>query len=286
MTLTANRFDNNPIMKPARFLTVAAFLALTAPLALAGSLDDSPSSVKVEEQKVTISAKGDDVRSVLFDLFKQSGKNFVLDAGVRFVLYLNLEGVAFDDALKIVLDQSDLGYETREGVFYIGKNRGQTPAEKAPTTPVKDESKPPMQPEGKSESKTESKPDVKPVDPPKLPMPKSDQPLPGGTTTPPVKPAETSGNPSAKGKLTGQELQKRLTTRFSVTDIRKVFAEFAKQTGIKIVVDESVPAYKLDAFLIDTSLKYALDVITDAAKLDYTLTEDKSVRISVRKTAS
>ena len=41
------------------------------------------------------------------------------------------------------------------------------------------------------------------------------------------------------------------------------------QAGIAIEVDPTVPGYKLDAYLINTSLKYALDQVTEAAGLKY-----------------
>ena len=83
-----------------------------------------------------------------------------------------------------------------------------------------------------------------------------------------------------KGKLTDAELQKRLTTRFTKTLITDVFKSMKEQTGIDIIVDNDVPAYRIDAFLIDTSLQYALDVIARSAGLTYTLTDDKQIRVS------
>jgi len=51
---------------------------------------------------VSISAKGEDVRSVLHDLFTQSKKSFVLQPSVRFVLYLSLKDIEFEEALQLV----------------------------------------------------------------------------------------------------------------------------------------------------------------------------------------
>jgi type II secretory pathway component GspD/PulD (secretin) len=70
---------------------------------------------------------------------------------------------------------------------------------------------------------------------------------------------------------------KRVTTRLAKTDIRKVFATISRETGVPIVVDSSVPQCKLDAFLEKTSLKYALDQITGAAKLRYRIVEKHSI---------
>jgi len=72
---------------------------------------------------------------------------------------------------------------------------------------------------------------------------------------------------------------KHVTVRLAKTDIRKVFAAIAKQAGVPIVVDGSVPQCKLDAFLEKTTLKYALDQIAGAAKLRYRIVEMQSVLI-------
>lgn len=72
---------------------------------------------------------------------------------------------------------------------------------------------------------------------------------------------------------------KHVTTRLAKTDIRKVFAAIAKEAGVPIVVDSSVPQCKLDAFLEKTTLKYALDQIAGAAKLRYRIVEKQSILI-------
>jgi type II secretory pathway component GspD/PulD (secretin) len=72
---------------------------------------------------------------------------------------------------------------------------------------------------------------------------------------------------------------KHVTTRLAKTDIRKVFAAIAKEAGVTIVVDSSVPACKLDAFLEKTTLKYALDQIVGAAKLRYRIVGKQSILI-------
>lgn len=83
-----------------------------------------------------------------------------------------------------------------------------------------------------------------------------------------------------RGKLTNAEMNKHLTTRFSRTEITKVFEAMSEQTGIEIIVDKNVPLFRIDAYLIDTSLQYALDVISRAAGLKYTLTDDKQIHVS------
>ncbi len=89
-------------------------------------------------------------------------------------------------------------------------------------------------------------------------------------TLAPVKPA---------GTLPKTVLTKKLTTRSSKVDLRELFADISKQTGVVIEVEKSVPAYKLDAFLINTSLKYGLDEITQAAGLAYRFTDSLSIEI-------
>ncbi|MBA4291913.1 hypothetical protein C0431_02990 [bacterium] len=223
-----------------KIITPIAALLIAATAWGSPITDESAStSVKTEGTMVSITSKGDDVRSVLYDLFRQTGHNFVLDAGVRWVLYLHLEKVSFEQALSIVTQNAEIGYEFKNGVYYIGKNRKTT----KPT-----DAKPNPSPQNKPEAK-------------------------------PTEPKQTDSKPADSNKLTETDLQKRLTTRYSVTPIRKVFEEFTRQTGIKIEVDDSVPNYKLDAFLIDTSLKYALDVICDAAKLRWIKTEKGTIRI-------
>ena len=72
---------------------------------------------------------------------------------------------------------------------------------------------------------------------------------------------------------------KHVTTRLAKTDIRKVFAAIAKESGITITVDPSVPQCKMDAFLEKTTLKYALDQISGAAKLRYRIVEKRSILV-------
>ncbi len=94
-----------------------------------------------------------------------------------------------------------------------------------------------------------------------------------------IAPVVTKPTPK-RGKLTAADLEARLTTRFSKTPITDVFKAIAEQTGVEIVIDKDVPAFQLDAYLIDTSLQYALDVLCRSTGLLYSLTDDKQVRIS------
>lgn len=91
--------------------------------------------------------------------------------------------------------------------------------------------------------------------------------------------AKATEKPKPKGPLPASSLQKKITTRLDKTEIRSVFAELTKQTGIEFEITSKVPGYKLDAYLIDTSLRYALDTITKAAGLCYKLTENQTILI-------
>ncbi len=206
---------------------LASLTALLVCVASIATADGLPSAIQTHADTVTVTAKGHDIRDVLYDLFTQSGKNFVLDSSVAHTLYLNLEKVSFESALEIIVKNGNVNYEVRNGVYFI--TRAKT---------------------------TGSKPPVETKTPPPLPI------------------------PVAKTKLTAQDLQKKVTTRFSITDIRVVFAEFGKQAGVKIEVDPSVPAYKLDAYLLDTSLKYGLDVVCDATKLKWVATDYGTIRVT------
>lgn len=172
---------------------------------------------------VSIHSKGADVRNVIHDLFQQVERNYVLEPNVRFVLYLSLNDLEFEEALQLVCKLSSLDYEIQNGIYFVGKKKVGSGS-------------PATQP-----------------------------------TTQPLKP---------KGKLDPAVLNKRVTTRFDKIDLRQLMSELGKQTVISIEVDTTVPSYKLDAYLIDTSLKYALDVITEATKLKFEFTDNLSIRLA------
>ncbi|HVL38046.1 MAG TPA: hypothetical protein VM328_01525, partial [Fimbriimonadaceae bacterium] len=94
-----------------------------------------------------------------------------------------------------------------------------------------------------------------------------------------AEPKKPEPKPAPKGSLNPSVLQKRLTTRLDKTEIRTVFAEISKQTGVKIEIAETVPGFKIDAYLINTSLKYALDVIAEATKLKWRFTDNLSIEL-------
>lgn len=82
-----------------------------------------------------------------------------------------------------------------------------------------------------------------------------------------------------KGKLPDAVLEKMVTVRLDKTELKTVFGEFGKQAGITVEVASSVPGYKIDAYLINTSLKYALDMVTNATALKYRLTDRMTIEI-------
>jgi hypothetical protein len=85
--------------------------------------------------------------------------------------------------------------------------------------------------------------------------------------------------PVIKGILPKSVLQKQLTTKLAKTDIRLVFAAFAKQTHVTIEVDKSVPNYKLDAFLTKSTLAVSLQKVTQATGLKFRFTDRLSIAI-------
>lgn len=173
---------------------------------------------------ISVSSKGHDVRSVLHDMFKQVEKSFVLEPNIRFQLYLSLEKIEFEEALRLVCKMSELNIDVQNGIYFIHGKK---------TT------KPPTAVKGAFEAK-----------------------------------------PAPKGKLPTTVLTKKLTTRLDKVDIRKLLANITQQTGVVFELGKDVPSYKLDAYLIQTSLKFALETICSAANLQYSFTDKMTIAIS------
>lgn len=178
--------------------------------------------------EVSVAAKGDDVRGVLSTLFEQAGKDFVLEPNIRYVLYLSLNKVEFEEALQIICKTAELKWDVQNGVYFITKKKVVVP----PPAEI-----------------IQSNLTAKKIEP--------------------------------QGKLSTDVLKKTLTTRLSKTDFREVVAEIGRQTGLTIEVGSDVPRYKVDAFLINTSLKYALDVLTKAVGSKYTFTDRRTIMIGM-----
>lgn len=68
---------------------------------------------------VSVDAKGEDVRNVLHQLFTQSKKNYVLDPGVRFALYLSLNEIEFEEALQLICKNASLSFEVQNGIYFV-----------------------------------------------------------------------------------------------------------------------------------------------------------------------
>lgn len=184
--------------------------------------------VSGKEGMVTVTSRGNDVRTVVHDLFAQLGKNYILDPAVRLQpLYLSLKDVEFEEALFQICKLAELRFEVQNGIFYVNRSPKAAPPKSEPKT---------------AEQKI---------------VPKAE---PTGTL-----PATVWG--------------KKVTTRFEKVDLREAMADLGKQTGLKIEVDAKVPRYKIDAYLINTSLKYALDQISTAANLRYRLTNRMTIEI-------
>ena len=102
--------------------------------------------------------------------------------------------------------------------------------------------------------------------------------------TPPVKPtvvkAAFETKPVPKGQLPKSVLNKKITTRVDKIDFRILLANITQQTGVQFEIAPEVPNFKLDAYLIGTSLKFGLDTICRAAKLEYAFTENLTIAIT------
>jgi hypothetical protein len=247
-------------MKKTLFVTTLAALAIIAP---------------AQVQRVSIKSKGDDIRQVIATIFEQTNQQYVLETGVRQSLYMNLENVALDKAIEIVGNVAELSFTKKEGIWYVNTRRGSKT------------SKPPVVTTPKNEVTGAQKFVPNPNGDPKKGTPITKDPIKIEPATKPPKEKgtgekttseKTSGEkPSATKKI---DLTARLTTKLQKTDIREVFAEFGRQTEVKIEVADSVPNYKIDAFMFNTSLKFALDRVCAAAGLKYEFAPGKTVRIS------
>lgn len=234
-----------------RTITLATLLAF-ASMSLAQATPNG--TLKTDAAgKVSLTSRGKDVREVLYDLFLQKRRNFVIEGVEKTELFLILNEVGFDEALEIVLKQANLKYDLQNDIYYIGKKGGKTVA------PV------PM-------GSTGSTPSLAPLD---LPPVEKTPPL----TNPPVEKTPVSFQAPA-AKVTESDMKRRVTTRYNLVDIRQLFADLSRQTGVKIEVAADVPAYKVKAFLINTSLRYAMDTVTTTARLKYSATDVGTILVT------
>lgn len=197
-----------------------------AALALLPSVAFSQAETNVDNNLITTTAKGIDARVVLYDIFKQSQKNFVTEVGMNYPLYLNLCNVPFDEAIALICKMIGVSHRVENNVYIFFKPKAGTPATPA-TYPI-------------------------------LTMP---------------------GTPAPK-PLDPKTLDKKLTIRMELQELKTVVAEIGKQTGTTIELGPEVRKLKLNAYLINTSLRFALNSITQSAGLIYTLTDKGTILIS------
>jgi hypothetical protein len=197
------------------------FATLLVPILAFGQATDTKTGTEaakpIPPTIVSVKARATDVRAIIADLFTQAKRNYVLQPGIQAALFLNLDGVEFEEALNIICAQSKLQFQVQNGIYFISKK--------------------------------------------------------------PVVAAEVPPAPAPKGTLDKNVLKHALTAKFAKTDLRLVIAAFAKQTDVDIEVEKSVPNYRLDATLSHTTLKLALDKVTEAAGLKYKFTDNMSILI-------
>lgn len=215
--------------------------------------------------QINIKAKGEDVRSVIASIFEQAKEQYVLEASVRQTLYMSLDNITFDKATSLISEVADLTFEKKDGIWHI--------------TTRKKAMKPKMIPQAEEPkistpkpTISSSKPEVKSEMPKRQTAAQTFQPMVVKKTLPPATTPSTS--------MRSIDLTKRLTTRMQKAELKDVFAEFTRQTGVQIEMDDSVPNYKIDAFMFNTSLKFAIERICKAANLKFILTPGNTVRVS------
>lgn len=102
-------------------LTLVA-IACVAPLFAQAPAKDS------NIQTVTVASKGQDVRDVLSDVFTQTGKSFVIQPNIHFVLFLSLKNVEFEEALSLICKTAGLKYDLQNGIYFVSRDKAPTPA--------------------------------------------------------------------------------------------------------------------------------------------------------------
>ncbi len=182
-------------------------------------------TTQAESVRVSLDARGDDVREVLATLFAQAHRPYALDASIKGRLYVALDRMPYAKALGIVLAQANLVAREKDGVTMIA------------------------------------------------PAPKVVAPAPAPVVEKKAAPPVVAIPPSA--------FARRVTTRLSRAPLADVFAALGEGAKVEIVLDPSVPAYRVDAFFARTSLRYALDRVCKAAGLRYVVAGGK-IRVGLR----
>lgn len=196
-------------------------------------------------QSVSVNAKGDDVRVVIHDLFTQAKQNYVLAPGVRFVLFLSLNEKPFAEALRLVCDNANLGFEERGGVYFIDKSK---PAKTVLIAPVAAERTPILE----------------------------------SAASQPIRISPTTTKPKSEDQI----ISTKLKTNLKKVELKALCQEFSRQAGVQIILDSAIPAYKMDAVLNGVSLKFALDELCRAARLNWSFTNSGQILITKTGSAS
>ncbi|HWD38943.1 MAG TPA: hypothetical protein VG944_08855 [Fimbriimonas sp.] len=209
------------------------------------------------DPKVTVMSQGHDVRLVLTNIFSQAKKSVIIQTGIQYNLFLNLQDTDFSRALDVICSQAGLTYEIRDGIYHVHRKKA------VPSVPV-------QQPIAVKEAKAPviSSPEKTTF------APATTDPIPDGFVARPSQLPE--------GRLPVSVLKRKISTRLTKTTIQEVLDTFGSQAKVKFELDPTVPAYRLDIFLRDTSLKYALDQVAHAAKLKYAFTDHQSIRLSLK----
>lgn len=82
-----------------------------------------------------------------------------------------------------------------------------------------------------------------------------------------------------QGRLADSVLTKKFTTRMTKVDFRDVIKAIGRQTDVWLEVAPDVEGKKVDAFMIDLTLKQGLDMLTDALGLAYRFTDNQSILV-------
>ncbi len=89
-----------------------------------------------------------------------------------------------------------------------------------------------------------------------------------------------AAEPKPQGPPMWEVMSRKVTLRLKKAEVKTVLGEISKMAKVPIEINENVPTVKLDAFLVKTSVKYALDKITKAAGLTYATTERGTIKVA------
>lgn len=237
-------------MKNLKTLSIVLLLAVTA-------LSQAQTALKVstkdnQVQLVSLRSRGQDVRTVLHDLFDQAKRSYVLDNISRTELYLSLDDLEFEEALELIVQIAELRYEKQNGIYFISKNR----------RPARD----PQTPRDVAAQSASVSPSISPIGVKPTPKPQA--------RTEPTKPAATSG------KLPDNVLNRKVKGTYRKRALRDILKDLQQQTGVTIELDEKVPVYYLDLQLNTTSLGWVIRKLGQELGLKFEFTNRQSIRIS------